>query len=100
MVVDFPAPFGPRKPRTSPVSTVRSSPSRALVRPNVLTRPAALIAVVMGETLLFFHKFVNVLKIRKGRYARAMANDPADQVPADVDPLLAYVERFAGVLTD
>ena len=29
MVVDFPAPFGPRRPKNSPVSTVRLMPLRA-----------------------------------------------------------------------
>ena len=32
MVVDFPAPFGPRNPCTSPAATDRSRPSRARVR--------------------------------------------------------------------
>ena len=39
IVVDLPAPLGPRKPCTSPPATVRSSPSRARVVPNVLTSP-------------------------------------------------------------
>ena len=39
-VVDLPAPLGPRKPWTSPVATLRSSPSRARVDPNVLVRPS------------------------------------------------------------
>ena len=38
MVVDLPAPLGPRKPWTSPGVTVRSSPSSARVAPKVLTR--------------------------------------------------------------
>ena len=33
MVVDLPAPFGPRKPCTWPCSTSRSRPSRAWTRP-------------------------------------------------------------------
>src|SRR3954454_5993975 len=37
MVVDFPAPLGPRNPCTSPGCTTRSSPSRARAAPNVLT---------------------------------------------------------------
>ena len=39
MVVDLPAPFGPRKPVMSPGATVRSRPSSALVRPKDLDRP-------------------------------------------------------------
>ena len=36
IVVDFPAPLGPRKPCTSPARTSRSKPSRAPDRPEVL----------------------------------------------------------------
>ncbi len=38
MVVDFPAPFGPRNPKTSPLRTVRLSRSTATKLPNRLTR--------------------------------------------------------------
>ena len=38
MVVDLPAPLGPRKPSTSPRSTVNEMPSTARLAPNVLTR--------------------------------------------------------------
>src|SRR5699024_12686667 len=41
MVVDFPEPFGPRKPATCPVRTVRSSLSRAWKRPKYLSTPWA-----------------------------------------------------------
>src|SRR4051794_5360803 len=41
MVVDFPAPFGPRKPKNSPCATWRFTPSTATVCPNRLTRPEA-----------------------------------------------------------
>ena len=34
MVVDLPAPFGPRKPSTSPFSTVKEIPFTAVMRPN------------------------------------------------------------------
>src|SRR5690625_1232026 len=47
MVVDFPAPLGPRKPWTSPCSTSRSRPSSARVLPKVLTRPRVEIAAVV-----------------------------------------------------
>ena len=59
MVVDFPAPFGPRKPWISPASTVRSSPSRAMVRPNRFCRPRVLITVLMRVMLRPIHNFVN-----------------------------------------
>lgn len=51
MATGFPAPFGPRKPCTSPVPTVRSRPSSARVRPNDLTRPDTEIAFVMNLKL-------------------------------------------------
>jgi hypothetical protein len=47
IVVDLPEPLGPRNPCTSPVPTVRSSPSSARVGPNVLTRPEVSIAAGM-----------------------------------------------------
>lgn len=39
MVVDFPAPFGPRKPRTSPFLTVNERSSTATLVPKCLERP-------------------------------------------------------------
>ena len=33
MVVDFPAPFGPRKPVTRPASTVKLTPATAVLSP-------------------------------------------------------------------
>src|ERR1017187_7303008 len=38
IVVDLPAPFGPRKPKTSPLVTARLSRSTATKSPNRLTR--------------------------------------------------------------
>src|SRR5215469_9830042 len=46
-VVVLPAPFGPRKPKTCPGSTVRSSPSSAVTPRYRLVRPAHLITPVM-----------------------------------------------------
>src|SRR5258707_10382724 len=43
MVVDLPAPLGPRKPSTSPRSTVKEMSSTARLAPNVLTRFSILI---------------------------------------------------------
>ena len=62
MVVDFPAPFGPRKPCTCPVCTSRSRPSRATVDPKDLRRPDTEMAVLMRTTVHRFQKNVNVLK--------------------------------------
>src|SRR4051794_20921762 len=41
--VDFPAPFGPRKPSTSPRSTENDTPSTARLGPNVLIKFSTLI---------------------------------------------------------
>src|SRR5262245_35757362 len=38
MFVDFPAPFGPRKPSTSPRSTEKEMPSTARLAANTFTR--------------------------------------------------------------
>src|SRR4030095_16350741 len=38
MVVDLPAPFGPRKPSTSPRSTLKEMPSTARLGPKAFTR--------------------------------------------------------------
>src|SRR3954469_6580276 len=43
MVVDLPAPFGPRKPSTSPRSTVNEMPSTARFGPKAFTRLSILI---------------------------------------------------------
>src|SRR5690242_659786 len=43
MVVDLPAPLGPRKPSTSPFSTENEMPSTARFAPNALTRLSILI---------------------------------------------------------
>src|SRR3954470_22918162 len=43
MVVDLPAPLGPRKPSTSPRSTLNETPSTARFAPNVFTRFSILI---------------------------------------------------------
>src|ERR1051325_660095 len=43
IVVDLPAPFGPRKPRTSPRSTENEIPSTARLAPKFLTKLSTLI---------------------------------------------------------
>ena len=45
MVVDFPAPFGPRKPCTSPVATVQVEAVEGVGLPNDLCSPETEIAV-------------------------------------------------------
>src|SRR5262245_34264655 len=45
IVVDFPAPFGPRKPKVSPRLTVKSMPRTASTSPYRLTRPETDITV-------------------------------------------------------
>src|ERR1044072_4994777 len=105
MVVDLPAPFGPRNPWTSPVRTVRSSPSSARVWPNVLTRPDTEIAVVMVQNVLSLHK---VVKLRKRMDpiatvgAEGMMRTVTDSVDdtVDAEELGRFVERFALMLVE
>src|SRR5712675_2622536 len=49
MVVDLPAPLGPRKPSTSPLATVRSIPDTAVIEPNFLVRPWMMIMAAGGS---------------------------------------------------
>src|SRR5579875_4190742 len=44
IVVDLPAPLGPRKPCTSPSRTVKSKPSKAMTEPKCLTSPSTSMA--------------------------------------------------------
>src|SRR4051812_31066763 len=44
IVVDLPAPFGPSSPTHLPNGTSRSSPSTAVIGPNLLTKPRSLMA--------------------------------------------------------
>src|SRR3546814_4989902 len=48
MVVDLPAPFGPRKPSTSPLATDKLMLSTAVNGPNCLTRFFMSIIVLRG----------------------------------------------------
>src|SRR5690349_20508420 len=50
MVVDLPAPFGPRKPNVSRVETSKSTPSTAWTSPYALRSPRTSIAAT-GSTL-------------------------------------------------
>src|SRR5579859_1821289 len=45
IVEDLPAPFGPRKPNTSPRLSSKSIPSTAVNSPNVFLRPLARIRI-------------------------------------------------------
>src|SRR5699024_5874138 len=51
IVVDLPAPFGPRKPWTSPGWTSRLRPSSARAEPQVLTRFEMLMTGSLGWEL-------------------------------------------------
>src|SRR5882672_2334686 len=50
MVVDLPAPLGPRKPSTSPLSTRKSMPATAAIRPKFLVKPSISIMVDRAQT--------------------------------------------------
>src|SRR5215210_5570284 len=51
MVVDLPAPLGPRKPRTSPRSTANERSLTAIFGPNALVRFCTLITAFPPEGL-------------------------------------------------
>src|SRR3954453_13426016 len=73
IVVDLPAPLGPRKPVMSPGATVRSRPSRALVRPNVLTNPCISTAGWVAPLVLARCRDVAVIVISSSRVAERNA---------------------------
>src|ERR1700733_8422068 len=52
MVVDFPAPFGPRNPVTTPGFTTKLSPSTAALSPYRLVRPSISIICVLFSSLV------------------------------------------------
>jgi hypothetical protein len=52
MVEVFPAPLGPRNPKTSPFFTVKLIPSTAFILPNVFFRTVASIISGIGALLL------------------------------------------------
>src|SRR4051795_2532534 len=104
MVGDFPAPFGPRNPCTSPVATSRSRPSSACVLPYDLCSPETTMADVMIHKVHFIHKFVNfangILTAAGGHPARG--DDGAVSAPRERDDeaVQRYAEQFGNVLAD
>ena len=50
MVVDLPAPLGPRKPKTWPFGTLKLTPSTAVRWPKVFTSPSTSIIQSMERT--------------------------------------------------
>src|SRR5713101_3125688 len=62
MTVVLPLPLGPRKPKTSPCSTVKLTPSTAVKSPNRRTRFSA----TMASTL-----FLRELQLEVGGHSRA-----------------------------
>src|SRR5664279_49911 len=57
IVVDFPAPLGPRKPVTAPGATVNDRSSTAWVLPKCLVNPMASIIVVCPFPTSLRHRF-------------------------------------------
>jgi hypothetical protein len=45
MVVVLPAPFGPRKPNSSPCRTLNEMPATASTSPNLLLKPSTMMAI-------------------------------------------------------
>src|SRR5690606_35487935 len=64
IVVDFPAPFGPRKPKNSPSATCKLSSLTATFSANCLVKPIVSIAQFKGSLLL-----LNSLNLGKQYYS-------------------------------
>src|ERR1700754_4078599 len=105
MAVDLPAPLGPRKPCTSPRRTSRSSPSRARVRPKLLTSPLTEMTFSIILKLHLLHKVVKFQSCQErvkidhvrqdgAREGRDMAGD------RDETALRQYVEDMARLYAD
>ena len=56
IVVDLPAPFGPRKPSTSPRSTEKETPSTACLVPKIFVRLSTLIILSAVRVSVSGHK--------------------------------------------
>src|SRR6202000_1830563 len=74
IVVDFPAPLGPRKPCTSPSCTVSSRPSSARTAPKFFVRPwisigATRLLVGMGFSFLFGFSEEGLVHVAVGHQA-------------------------------
>ena len=78
IVVDLPAPLGPRNPWTSPGATSRSSPSRARTGPKVLVSPW--VRMTDWDALMGGYSF-------RGRTERALGIDEAGFSGPPVHPL-------------
>ena len=75
MVVVLPAPFGPRKPRISPFSTRKETPSTAVARPYLLVRLSTSIIVLVSPCYRWTRRPGGAAP-RAGRSIRACARQP------------------------
>src|SRR4051794_40956850 len=102
MVVDFPAPFGPRKPCTSPVATSRSRPSRAWVLPKDLCSPETTMAEVMFQKVHFIQKFVNLsnVSLTCQVFRSPGGDDGVVSAQRDDEAVQRYAEQFGNLLAE
>src|SRR5438132_4669956 len=79
MVVDLPAPLGPRKPSTSPRSTVNEMPSTARLAPKAFTRFSILIMQKLPAPLQGGALSPNSTSELESRSPRSTKDPPHDE---------------------
>src|SRR6185312_5698564 len=82
----LPAPLGPMRPRIRPSSSLRSTPSSAVVAPNVLRNPFA-----------SMHAMVSALRYRAGRKQLLRRQAEALDGSVDVGPLFGHEALALGL---
>src|SRR6185295_5596418 len=86
MVVDLPAPLGPRKPSTSPRSTEKEIPSTARFGPNVFTRFSTLIMPVVLKVTAGGMEICSAAPVVKRIPASGIAPSPAGESQPGLSP--------------
>jgi hypothetical protein len=64
IVVDFPAPFGPRKPRTSPAEHSKLKLSTTVCWPYLFVRPSIFIMILIAKSGYGARAAARFIKIR------------------------------------
>src|SRR6476661_2324952 len=79
IVEDLPAPFGPRKPKHSPLRTAKSMPSTAVNSPKVLVSPVALSRISLSgtESSVTVDHAIEVHRQTLNRFSNRPSPDPS-----------------------
>jgi hypothetical protein len=94
MVVDLPAPLGPRKPSTSPLFTSSEMPSTATISPKRFLRSLASISTAIEPSSSALPATNPSLGSRKGRSQRAIVA-PSPGKTAHPEWMPRLTRRFA-----